>query len=242
MHTSFDRLEIQQGVRIADAVHAALRRAIVRHEVPAGVHLSVPSLALQFGISRSPVHEAIKRLVQEGLATEEPRRGAFVTVFSAPALVPLYEVRCALEGMAAALAAERASRETIQHLEEILNAEAIAVSKDELEEHIKIDMRFHELLLKAAANPTLDEMLGQIYERIKTAMISRVIPTGPEQALADHRAILKAVAAHDSAAAALAAGSHVMRVCGKLAAQRTVAFLGQGESNPEQRISRKSSQ
>jgi DNA-binding GntR family transcriptional regulator len=234
MQTSFSKLEVQAGTRIADAVYAALRRSIVRHQIPPGIHLSVPSLATQFGTSRSPVHEAIKRLVQEGLATEEPRRGAFVTIFDAPALVPLYEARCALEAMAAALAAERASSATIQHLEEVLKAEASAISRDDLEEHITIDLQFHELLLKAAANPVLEEMLDQIYERIRTAMISRVIPTGPEQALADHRAILKAVAARDSSAASLAAGSHVMRICGKLSAQRALAFMGQGASNFDQ--------
>ncbi|MFL9887512.1 GntR family transcriptional regulator [Paraburkholderia agricolaris] len=231
MLAPFTTLNVQPGERIADAVYAMLRRAIVRHEIATGAHLSVPALAAQLGTSRSPVHEAIKRLVQEGLATEEPRRGAFVTVYSAPALVPLYEVRCALESMAAALAAERASEDVIQNLKTILDAEADAIARDDMEKHIDIDMQFHQLLLKAAANPTLDEMLGGIYERIHTAMISRVIPTGPDQALDDHRAIWKAIAARDSAAAGRAASAHVMRVCSMLAAQRAAAFLDYGVSD-----------
>src|SRR5690606_19836138 len=95
---SFSKVTPETGERIADAVHHRLRSAIVRHEVSSGYHLSVPALAAQFGTSRSPVHEAVKRLVAEGLATEIPRRGAFVTVYSPSFLLPLYEVRGALDG------------------------------------------------------------------------------------------------------------------------------------------------
>ncbi|RKF36703.1 hypothetical protein BCY88_35295 [Paraburkholderia fungorum] len=220
------KLHVEPGARIADAVFATLRRAIVRHEIAAGVHLSVPSLALQLGTSRSPVHEAIKRLVQEGLAKEELRRGAFVTSFSPSTLIPLYEVRCALEALAAALAAERASDDTIRQLTTILDAEAQAIENDELERHIDIDMEFHRVVLMAAANPTLEEMLAQVYERISTAMIARVVPTGPQQALADHRELLQAIAARDSAAAGAAASAHVMRVSSQLSAKRATTFLG----------------
>jgi DNA-binding GntR family transcriptional regulator len=220
----FNELVCPPGERIADAAHRVMRRAIVRHELAPGFHLSVPALAGQFGISRSPVHEAVKRLVQEGLATEEPRRGAFVTVYSAPALMPLYEVRSALEGLAASLAAERASTETISRLASTLEEEADAIARDQMERHIDVDIQFHQLVLSAAANPALEEMLGQIYQRIRNAMVSRVIPTGPAQALSDHQAILKAIRARDPAGAHRAATGHVMRVYGKLAARRTEAL------------------
>ena len=216
----FNELVCPPGERIADVAHHAMRRAIVRHELSPGFHLSVPALAAQFGISRSPVHEAVKRLVQEGLATEMPRRGAFVTVYSAPALMPLYEVRSALEGLAASLAAERASVDTIARLSSVLDDEAEAIAKDQMERHIDVDIQFHRLVLAAAANPALEEMLGQIYQRIQNAMVSRVIPTGPSQALSDHQAILASIQARDPMGAHRAATAHVMRVYGMLAARR----------------------
>lgn len=225
----FSALELPQGGRIADAVFSSLRRAIVRHELQPGFHLSVPALASQLGTSRSPVHEAVKRLVQEGLATEEPRRGAFVTSYSPPALVPLYEVRYVLEGFAASLAAERASVDMIRQMTEILEDEADAIAKDHLERHIDIDLQFHRFILTAAANPALEDMLNQLYARIRTAMIARIVPTGPEQALADHRAVLAAIAGRDSAAADRAARAHVMRVYSKLAAQRAFGSAGTDE-------------
>jgi DNA-binding GntR family transcriptional regulator len=226
MNFSFSKLDVQPDERIADAVFARLRRGIVRHEIPPGFHLSVPALAKQFGASRSPVHEAVKRLVQEGLAKEEPRRGAFVTIYSSPALVPLYEVRYVLEGLAASLAAERASQGMIQEMSVILDNGAEAVARDDIELHIELDIQFHRMLLTAAANPALEEMLAKLYERIKTAMVARVVPTGPEQALADHREILNAIARRDSVAADRLARAHVMRVYTKLASQRAVDLHG----------------
>lgn len=222
MNFHFSPLESHDGERISDAVMNCLRRAIVRHELPPGFHLSVPKIAAQLGISRSPVHEAVKRLVQEGLATEEPRRGAFVTAYSPPALIPLYEVRYVLEGFAAGLAAERAGAEALRELEEVLDLQAAAIARDDLEAHIDVDIRFHQRLLAAAANPALEEMLGQVHARIRSAMISRIIPTGPEQALADHRAVLDAIKRRDSLAADKAARVHVMRVYSRLVGQRAV--------------------
>lgn len=207
---------------MADAVFRVIRKAIVRHDLPPGLHLSVPALALQLGTSRSPVHEAIKRLVHEGLATEAPRRGAFVTTYSLSALVPLYEVRWALEGLAASLAAERASDGAILAMRQLLDEQDSAIRRDDMEKHVELDVQFHRLILDSAANPPLHGMLDDIYERIHTAMMSRVVRTGPTVAFADHQAILHAIAARDGAAAGAAATRHVMRVYGLLVAGRAV--------------------
>jgi DNA-binding GntR family transcriptional regulator len=213
-------LDMTDGDRIADVIFRRLRGAIVRHEIPADYHLSVPQLAAQFGTSRSPVHEAVKRLVQEGLATEYPRRGAFVTAFRATALLPLYELRCVLDGFAAGLAAERGSSAVVAQLRAVLDQEAEAVARDDVERHIEIDMEFHRLIISAASNPALEETLAGLYERIRGAITARVVPTGPAQALADHRAVLEAVERRDPAAADKAARAHVMRIYTKLLSRK----------------------
>lgn len=203
--------------RIADMVYKTLRRAIVRHELKPGMHLSVPALAEQFRVSRSPVREAVQRAVREGLATELPHRGAFVTEFKAPELEPLYQVRAALEGLAARLAATRVNDTDLQHLEQLLNAQAQALGDDDIERHVDADIGFHAALLRAARNPILHEMLDQVYGRIRSAMLGRASPTGPQQALEDHRAIFKAVASGDADAAASAAEKHVSRALKRFA-------------------------
>lgn len=213
-------LDVTERSRIADAVFHRLRRAIVRHELPADYHLSVPKLAIRFGTSRSPVHEAVKRLVQEGLATEFPRRGAFVTAFRATALLPLYELRCVLDGFAAGLVAERGSSGGIARLRSIFEQESEAVERDDVERHIELDMDFHRLIVSLASNPALEETLSGLYERIRGAITARVVPTGPTQALADHRAVLEALERRDSLGAQRSARAHVMRIYSKLLANR----------------------
>lgn len=202
--------------RIADAVYTTLRRAIVRHELKPGTHLSVPALAEQFGVSRSPVREAVQRVLREGLATELPHRGAFVTAFKTPELEPLYEVRRALDGLVARLAATRIDRPGLLQLEQILEAQARAIAVDDIERHVDTDIGFHAAMLQAARNPVLEEMLKQVYDRIRSAMLGRVSPTGPKLALEDHRAIFKAVAAGNADAAEKAAHRHVSRVLQRL--------------------------
>ena len=207
-----------QRERVADMVYGVLRRAIVRHELPPGTHLSVPALTQQFGVSRTPVREAVQRIVLEGLATESPHRGAFVIEFKLPELEPLYEVRQALEVLAARLAAKRAQPEDVVRLQEILEVQERALGEDDIERHVATDIGFHAAMLATARNPALTDMLEQVYERIRSAMLIRVSPTGPRLALEDHRAILQAVADHDPDAAACAAQLHIDRALARLAA------------------------
>ncbi len=216
----FSKLDVDADQPIADAVFTRLRRSIARHEIPPRFHLSVPALANQLGVSRSPVHEAVTRLVQEGLAVKEPRRGAFVTEYNSPSLISLYEVRYALEALAASLAAERASRSAIKKMSEILDREAAAIAQDDIEQHIDIDIEFHQFILENAANPALEDMLKKVYEQIRVAMVARVVPSGPEHALADHKMIFAAIAKRDSRLADQLARAHVMRLYTKLVLQR----------------------
>ncbi len=96
--------------RLADQVYAVLRGQILARELVPGDHLSVPVLAESLGLSRSPVREAVQRLVVEGLAVEEFHRGARVAGVDADDLADVYAVRGVLEGLAAALVAEPARR------------------------------------------------------------------------------------------------------------------------------------
>jgi DNA-binding GntR family transcriptional regulator len=92
--------------RIADTVDEKLCNAIFARTLQPGTRLSVPALAAELGVSRSPVREAVLRLTQERLAREEPRRGAVVAHIGPRELTALYEVREVLEGLAARLAVE----------------------------------------------------------------------------------------------------------------------------------------
>jgi DNA-binding GntR family transcriptional regulator len=198
--------------RITDTIYTQLREEIIGGLLPPGSRLSVPALAERLNVSRSPVRDAVVRLVQDRLATEEPRRGAVVALVGGRELAALYEVREVLEGLAARLAIECAGRRLVDALRETIASHARAVADGDMARHLECDMRFHALIREAAGNPALKRMLEEIQTQVRLAMQTTIVTGGPKRALDDHRAILAAFEKSDAVAAAQAARAHIARL------------------------------
>jgi DNA-binding GntR family transcriptional regulator len=205
-------LPLAPSDRIADSVYIALRNAIFAGTLQPGARLSVPALASQLGVSRSPVREAILRLAQEQLAREEPRRGAVVASVGTPELARLYEVREVLEGLAARLAVENCGQRLVNDLRSVLAAHERAVDNTALDAHMEADMRFHSLIRKASGNPELISLLDGIQTRVRLAMVTTTVTAGPRRALEDHRQILDAISSGDPELAERRAREHIARL------------------------------
>lgn len=203
---------IERTERITDAVHERLRDAIFAGDLTAGSRLSVPALAERLGVSRSPVREAVVRLTQERLAREEPRRGAVVAHVDADELASVYEVREALEGLAARLAVLHGGPALVTELDELFAAHEVAVESNELDEHVKLDMRFHYAIRQGSGNPELTRLLDEIQSRVRLAMLTTTVTSGPALALHDHREILEAIRQGDPDEAERRAREHIGRL------------------------------
>lgn len=197
---------------MADWAFDQLRSAVFDGELKSGDRLSVPALAEQLHVSRSPVREAVQRLVREGLAVEMPHRGAVVADYGAEDMVEIYEIREVLEGLVARLAAERADATLIDELDEVHTRHREVVKSGDQSGHIAHDMRFHQLLREAAGSPWLTDLLDQIRGKIQLAMLSTSLGGGREQAVREHERILEAVRAHDGVEAEQAARAHIERL------------------------------
>lgn len=209
---------LPQQPRVADNVHAALRDAILSGGLPPGSRLSVPLLAQRFQVSRSPVREAVQRLVQEGLATEEPHRGAGVAELDPAELLPLYEVREMLEGLAARLAARDATASERADLRAAYDDHAEALKQGRYADHVPLDLEFHARLRTAAHNAELAGSLERVQGRIAIAILGGNPHAWSQHAIVEHRAILDAVLDRDPEAAEAAARVHVSRVRADIAA------------------------
>jgi DNA-binding GntR family transcriptional regulator len=205
-------LPIAPPDRIADSVYTRLSDAIFAGRLRPGTRLSVPALAAQLGVSRSPVREAVQRLTAERLAREEPRRGAVVASVGTAELARLYEVREVLEGLAARLAVQNQGRRLVGELRSVLAAHELAVASTALAAHTEADLRFHGLIRAASANPELIGMLDSIQARVRLAMVTTTVTAGPRRALVDHQAILAAVSAGDPDLAEQRAREHIARL------------------------------
>lgn len=198
--------------RLGDAVYEQLRDEILSGALPAGARLSVPALAERLDVSRSPVRDAVVRLVQERLAREEPRRGAVVIEVTRADLVAIYDVREVMEGLAARLAVENAGRRFVDELADIVARHEEVVQASDVATHFEVDTSFHRLIRQAAGNDEVYRVLEEIQGKVRLAMLTTSVTAGPRQAVDDHRTILAAIRQGDPAAAEEAARAHIVRL------------------------------
>ncbi|RJL35419.1 GntR family transcriptional regulator [Bailinhaonella thermotolerans] len=215
MTTTYELVNrIPPGALLADRAYAELRASILENRLKPGTPLSVPALAEQLNVSRSPVREAVQRLIHDGLATHVPHRGAEVSRVDVADLRHLYLVREELEGLAARLATERLDVSDLAELDAVLaEHEEVATAGGGEGAHVRQDMRFHRLIRRLSGNPHLIAILDQIEGKAHLALHSLWRhPHAPALAVEEHRRIYDAMAAGDPAEAERAARAHVARL------------------------------
>ncbi len=186
--------------------YSRIRAAIRGGSLTPGERLTETDLAARFGVSRTPVRQAIARLEAEGLLTHEARRGLTVTRPDHQQVVELYVMREVLEGAAARLAAQHASETEIAAMTEIVEreptvfADAAALATE--------NQRLHGLLYLAAHNRYLLRSLEQLGATMSLLPSLLTRDGRAEQAHAEHRAILQAIRVRDGDAAEAAARTH----------------------------------
>lgn len=208
-----------QRQRLADQAYAVLRTRILERELLPGQRLSVPQLAVELGLSRSPVREAVQRLVAEGLGIEQMHRGAVVAGVEAGDLEEMYEVRAVLEGLSARRAAAHVNPELVADLNDLLDQHAAAIDAKSEPDIIRADLRFHDRILAASGSGHLSRALSPILGRANLAMLAGDLSSWPRDAVQEHRAVLDAIATGDQEAAEANARLHIRLVNRRLQAR-----------------------
>lgn len=203
---------------VSDGIYRDLRDRIVAGEIAPGSRLSIPALAKQYRVSRSPVREAVLRLVATGIARQSLNAGAVVAPVDPAELVGVYEAREGLEWAAARLAASHQARGLRRKLLEILTEHEQVAAAGDFDHHVALDAAFHREVRRAAASPLVESMLDDIQDRVVIAMRSTSVSGGMQQAVADHRRIFEAIAAGHVEAAGVAASEHIARLTNLLRA------------------------
>ncbi|WP_232298280.1 GntR family transcriptional regulator [Erwinia typographi] len=181
--------------------------AIEKGELLPGERLQETRLAEQFGLSRTPIREALHRLETLGLAEPGPKRGLIVANISYERLRQLFAVREGLERIAIQLAVAAASDEEIALLQNMVDAEQTLTDSQALHDHNRL---FHRQIYRSTHNPYLNEMLDNL--RIHLSLLrgtTYALPERAEEAKNEHQAIVDALARHDSLAAQEAACQHI---------------------------------
>ena len=189
----------------SDIVCAMLRELIISGELAASEPLRQRELAARFGVSQTPVREALRRLESEGLVVNDPHRGATVAASRNGMVQDNSLLRAALEPLGARLAAGAVTEEQLARLRELNDAMA-EVSGDQ-ERFSSLNREFHFAIYEAASSPMLLSMMRLLWQ---------AMPAGPKvtrphaESAAQHHDLIEALAAHDPERAAEITRQHIL--------------------------------
>ena len=189
-----------------EQVYETLRQRVLRRDPGPGAKLSLHELATELGVSRSPVHHALTRLVSEGLLSVKARRGYYVTPVTPKTVVDGYAVRLALELHAAEFTVGSVDSAKLERFRSLMVESEAAISQEEWD---AANAAFHEFQIDLAAN----QMLSHVYRELSVNLMMQVIRggrlEGGEYLAREHRAIVDAFEASDLAAAQVAIRTHI---------------------------------
>ena len=148
--------------RTADKLISDIRNEVSSGILKPGDQLEVTALAERFGVSRTPIREAIRTLVESGVLETRPRKGSFVRVLSAKQLLDLFQVAAELEGMACRLAALSLTKENVEAIERGLAKCTQAAEVQNNAEYAMANLDFHTAIHNASGNDWLIEQLRQL--------------------------------------------------------------------------------
>ena len=198
----------------ADGVYEALREAIVSRQLQPGDRLAEEQLAKQFGVSRTPVREALLRLETEQFAARVARRGLVVRPIPEREVLEVYAVRAALDGLAATLAAEQATPPDIARIRWISRQIAEAAEQSNFAQMAELNIELHEAVCEAAHNSMLLIFMRQIHDwvrRFGSGDTTFSHPGRADTATAEHERVLDAIEAGNGELAGQLAREHMNR-------------------------------
>lgn len=177
---------------LRDQVYDSLKKAIITLELEPGQRIKDKDLAAEFGVSRTPVREALKRLEDEGLVESLPGSQTRITEIHLEEAKNAFTVVAALQSLAARLAVPIISDEDIQLMEESNMELRKALEKKDVIQAVEADDQFHAVLLKASRNDEIERALDRIISKVRRLEFSKFSSVDAEQSLEEHKAIILA--------------------------------------------------
>lgn len=201
-----------KGQSLAQRAYEAIRQAIRSRRFRSGDRLVESELAQMLGLSRTPIREALLRLQAQGLAEQHAHRGFSVIEFDHAMLLELYQMREALEGTAARLAAKGADEAQLSWLRSLHTEYAELIHSGNASELALKNRQFHEALILCAHNRFLIRIMEPLQDALGLLGESNLSdPARARENITDHESILLALEAGDAERAQAAAVQHVRR-------------------------------
>ena len=195
---------------LREVVYETLREAIRTGALPPGERLMEIQLAEELGVSRTPVREAIRKLELERFVVMLHRRGTYVANLSLKDINEVFEIRAALDGLAAGLAAERITEEELELMERLLVEIAEHIEQRDNQKIVEADEAFHDILYRASRNERLVGIIYNLREQFtRFRSVSINYPGRLQNTLEEHRQLVEAIAQRNAETAQQKAREHI---------------------------------
>ena len=213
MATSRTRLKPLEADSLVTLAYESIRESIIDGRYAMGEHIVESGVANELGISRAPVREALRRLTQEGLAVEHPRRGTFVREISAKDFIDIYNVRIAVESAAVRMVVR--SGAPLDRIESTIAKLSKAASRGDVSRTVSLELKIHELICEASGNNYLLSVFQSLLGTVHLALgLDDSAYENLEDVTAEHEALLEAMRSGDADKAARAMHEHIVATVG----------------------------
>jgi DNA-binding GntR family transcriptional regulator len=202
----------KRAANISNGIYAQLKEQIISLKIPPGQMLVETQLTEQFNVSRTPVREALIRLVREDLLVEADGR-IYVQNLTLKDIQEIYQIREALERQALKLSIDNTDKKIIRKLKR-LNRDLETTLKDKnYSDYFKNDAAFHETIIEASGNSRIQQILSHYSEQVgRIRFLSVFIPDRLSRTLKEHCAVIEALEAKDLFKAEKALSRHISNV------------------------------
>ncbi len=204
-------MPLMNGNRLSERLRESIEEEIATGKLLPGAHLDEVDLATRFGVSRTPIREALRLLLGEGLIETRPQRGAVVAQVTPQRLIEMFEVMAELEGMCARLAARRMSDEELAKIEAAHEACRGSAAARDADAYFYNNERFHYAIYAASHNTFLFEQASALQRKLRPyRRLQLRVRNRPQRSFEEHQAILDALREGDAEKAVQAIRSHVV--------------------------------
>jgi DNA-binding GntR family transcriptional regulator len=195
---------------LAEQAYAFVKREIITMRLRPGEVLNEAQMMARTGIGRTPVHQALHRLVHEGMLTIMPRKGIMVRPVSLDDVLAIIDVRLINESHCVELAARHAQPHDYDAMQALLERSAVCVAAHDVEGMMEIDREFHLAISAAARNPVLAEILRGLHERsLRFWFISLSAPHHLDEVHNEHLELFRLLRERDAPGARAAVQKHI---------------------------------
>jgi DNA-binding GntR family transcriptional regulator len=197
---------------LSDKIFQALATAIVSGQLKPGQRLDEPSLCREFGVSRTPVREAFRRLSGTELVETAPRRGVTVARVDVEKLTEMFEALAEFEGLCARLSAVRMTTFEKKRLEMLNAGRSIRMAKRDRDDFAALNSEFHEAIYQGAHSPSIAGVTRGFRQRTAPFRTVQFVPGQTEHSFREHDEIVRAILASNAERAYQAMRDHITRV------------------------------